>query len=131
MPPPLTPADRERLGKRLRARHRELKAEIRAQLADRDDPGVIGLANRLEDTDDWAVADAMAGLDIAMVARDVDELTAVEGALKRLSDGRYGECVDCGEPIALARLDANPSAARCIRCQEAWEKKAGATPTSL
>lgn len=126
-----TPSERDRLAARLRSRHRELKAEIRTQLADRDDPRVMGLANRLDDTDDWAVADAMAGLDIAMVARDVEELTAVEAAIARLAVGRYGECVDCGEPIPGARLDANPSAARCIRCQEAFEKRSGASPTSL
>ena len=43
-------------------------------------------------------------------------------ALKRLDEGSYGECVDCGAHIAEARLHAAPEAARCIHCQEKLEK---------
>ena len=70
MTAPLTASDLRALGDRLRARHRELRAEIRDQFTDHDDPDTMALRNRLEDTDDWAVADAMAGLDIALVAHD-------------------------------------------------------------
>jgi len=110
-------------GARLRARRAELRAEVRAQFADHDDPRVMALRNRLEDTDDWAVADEMAALDIAQVSRDVKELAEVEAALERIADGSYGLCIDCGAEIAPARLDANPAARRCIRCQEALERR--------
>ena len=33
-----------------------------------------------------------------------------------------GLCVDCGEPIGPERLEALPDAARCLRCQAAWEQ---------
>lgn len=108
-------------------RRRELRAEIRDQFADHDDPKVMALRNRLEDTDDWAVADEWAALDIAQVSRDVRELAAVESALTRIADGTYGQCVDCGEPIPPARLAVNPSAARCIACQERFEARQAAT----
>ena len=49
----------------------------------------------------------------------------VERALKRLSDGGYGRCIDCDEPIPAARLHAYPAATRCIRCQEAFERRQG------
>jgi RNA polymerase-binding transcription factor DksA len=42
--------------------------------------------------------------------------------------GTYGECRDCGEPIALARLSAYPTAMRCLACQQRHEKKAGGPP---
>ena len=119
--------DLRHLADRLRARHRELRAAIREQFADHDDPGSMALRNRLEDTDDWAVADTMQGLDIAMVARDVAEIGEVERALKRLADGSYGRCVDCDEEIPAARLHAYPSAARYIRCQEAYERRVAQT----
>ena len=125
MPTPLNAADLRVLADRLRTRHRELRTAIREQFADHDDPDTMALRNRLEDTDDWAVADAMAGFDIAMVARDVAEIGEVERALKRLSDGGYGRCIDCDEPIPAARLHAYPAAARCIRCQEAFERRQG------
>ncbi|HEY7902098.1 MAG TPA: TraR/DksA family transcriptional regulator [Casimicrobiaceae bacterium] len=111
-------------------RRHDLRAEIREQFADHDDPKVMALRNRLEDTDDWAVADEWAALDIAQVSRDVRELAAVEVALTRIADGSYGVCVDCGQPIAPARLAVSPSAARCIACQERLERR-GTAPSTL
>ena len=123
MSAPLAPAELRRLTDRLRGRHRELREAIRAQFADHDDPDTMALRNRLEDTDDWAVADAMAGQDIAMVAHDVAEIGEVEAALRRVAEGTYGRCADCDAAIPVARLEAYPTALRCIRCQEAVERR--------
>jgi DnaK suppressor protein len=123
---PLTDPDLRHLADRLRQRHRELRSAIRELFADHDDPETMALRNRLEDTDDWAVADAMQGFDIAMVAREVAEIAEVEGALRRMSEGGYGQCVDCDEPIPAARLHAYPAASRCVGCQEAVERRATA-----
>ena len=92
-------------------------------LRTQDDPRLVGLRNRMEDTDDWAVADAMAAHDITLVSRDLAELANVEQALARLAGGSYGECVDCGNAIPYARLAAYPAARRCVGCQEADEKR--------
>lgn len=32
------------------------------------------------------------------------------------------DCAACGDPIEPDRLKANPSAKRCLRCQEAFER---------
>jgi DnaK suppressor protein len=53
--------------------------------------------------------------------RDQHELQDVRAALQRIADGSYGECIDCGQSIALARLQAFPSAKRCIQCQTKYE----------
>lgn len=50
------------------------------------------------------------------------ELRLVQAALDRMKEGLYGQCVECGEAIAPARLEASPEAARCIRCQTAAEQ---------
>jgi RNA polymerase-binding transcription factor DksA len=44
------------------------------------------------------------------------EIASVKRALARIDDGTYGQCVRCGEPIADARLEAQPEAALCIGC---------------
>lgn len=44
------------------------------------------------------------------------ELTQIDAALRRLEDGSYGECLECGEPIAAKRLELDPSAPLCIGC---------------
>jgi RNA polymerase-binding protein DksA len=129
--PGLSSADRAELESRLRVRQRQLRAEIARHLNTQDDPRLVGMRNRMEDTDDWAVADAMANMDIASVSRDLSELTAVEAALARLAGGDYGECVDCGIAIPLARLSAYPAAKRCVSCQERAEeaaRRAGRAP---
>ena len=117
----LTDAERNGLAKALRARRKTLGAEIAAKLETQDNPALLGLRNRMEETDDWAVADLETALDVAEVSRDAGELREVEGALTRMADGTYGDCVDCGKVIPYARLEANPSAARCIACQERVE----------
>jgi DnaK suppressor protein len=68
--------------------------------------------------------DADAGLDLADNARTAAVLEAaqvqlkhVQEALRRLDEGKYGRCVDCGSDLPEARLDARPEAARCMTCQ--------------
>ena len=117
-------AERAALEAKLRARLAELRAEIAGQLKTQDDPRLVGLRNRMEDTDDWAVADTMAAMDIAEVSRDLTVLADIEAALARIKDGSYGECVDCGVEIAYARLAAYPAAKRCVACQEVAEAAA-------
>ena len=118
---PLTAAEKAALEAKLRARRDELRTEIAGQLKNQDDPRLVGLRNRMEDTDDWAVADAMAAMDIASVSRVLAILADVETALSRLADGTYGECVDCAAGIPYARLSAYPAAKRCVGCQEIAE----------
>ncbi len=48
-------------------------------------------------------------------------LQMVEGALVRISEGVYGECVSCGNEINSKRLEAVPWARHCIACQEKLE----------
>jgi DnaK suppressor protein len=82
------------------------------------------LPNRRLDTDDEAAAEAATSMDIAHVARDAEELAVLDEALERVASGDYGACIDCGEDIAVARLSANPAAARCCECQERSERAA-------
>jgi DnaK suppressor protein len=49
-------------------------------------------------------------------------LFQVEDALRRMDEGVYGRCSNCGRPISLQRLEAVPWARFCIDCQELSEK---------
>lgn len=121
--PALTSDQHAALEAALRTRQRELRAEVAAKLRTQDDPRLVGLRNRMQDTDDWAAADAMAAHDITLVSRDLAELANVEQALARVNAGSYGECVDCGSAIPYARLAAYPAAMRCVTCQEVAERR--------
>ena len=127
----MTATERSTLAKQLEDRRRVLRGELADKLDAQDNPALLGLRNRMEATDDWAVADLETALDVAEVSRDVGELREVEAALVRVKDKTYGECVECGNDIPYARLVANPSAARCIACQEKLEASQRRGPPTL
>lgn len=49
------------------------------------------------------------------------EISRIARALDQIKNDTYGVCVDCGERIPMARLEAHPFADRCIRCATAAE----------
>ena len=49
-------------------------------------------------------------------------LRLIEEALDRITEGSYGECLNCGEDIQPKRLDAIPWTPHCIKCQEQIEQ---------
>jgi len=58
-------------------------------------------------------------------------LSDVDAALRAVSEGVYGACVECGEPIRLKRLETIPWASHCIVCQEFIERREAAQGTDL
>jgi DnaK suppressor protein len=52
----------------------------------------------------------------ALAGSLTETLTEIEAALAKLEAGTYGQCEDCGQAIAPARLEAMPSARFCITC---------------
>src|SRR5438045_4959412 len=59
---------------------------------------------------------------ISMSANDRKLLQLIDEALERVERGEYGECVNCGEPLAEKRLDAVPWARYCLKCQDLQER---------
>lgn len=80
-----------------------------------------GTSTEVHDLKDEAFASQLA--DLRGMAREQmwGELAAVRLALSRIDAGGYGHCEDCGGDIGRERLLAQPSAARCLRCQERAE----------
>ncbi len=58
---------------------------------------------------------------IANNARDM--LTQTKHALERITDGSYGVCEECGEPIGKLRLMAFPRATLCMTCKKREERR--------
>ena len=50
-------------------------------------------------------------------------LYTIDEALKRVKDGSYGSCTQCGKQISKKRLDALPHTELCIACQSKNESK--------
>ena len=73
------------------------------------------------DSGDEALAVSMGDLAAARMDHEVRALKALDDARQRLDQDGFGLCEDCGAPIPLARLIANPAATRCVACQERFE----------
>ena len=118
----MTPSQIEQLQRALEARRVTLLDEIRRDAARARAEQYGEIAGRVTDAGDQSVAGLFVDINQAELARDVKELREIEAACRRLADGSYGACTDCGADIGLERLQAEPEAARCIDCQRRHEK---------
>lgn len=58
----------------------------------------------------------------AAVDRDQQALSDIETARARIAAGSVGSCIDCGGVIGFDRLLAQPTASRCVPCQDFYEQ---------
>jgi RNA polymerase-binding transcription factor DksA len=73
------------------------------------------------------IADVATNYESREILREIqvteeDQLRQVEGALKRIEAGTYGQCERCGGKIEPARLEALPHAPTCIACRRREER---------
>lgn len=114
---------------RLRNRAEQLRHEVQQTRARSLDESPANITERARDSEDDSFADLIVDTNLAEMDRDVSELRMIDSALQRISAGTYGICVSCDQPIPTARLEAEPTAQRCIACQERYEKTHSSTPT--
>jgi RNA polymerase-binding transcription factor DksA len=107
---------------RLRARDLELRQTIHNALVNTEDKTYAEVAGRVLDVAEQSVADMFADDKIIMIQKEVAEQSDVAAALARITNGTYGVCVDCTDDIGVARLEAYPTAKRCIRCQTHYDR---------
>jgi RNA polymerase-binding protein DksA len=113
-------------------RFRQLLEEERRRVVDaieylhKENPGSIE-----DETEDQTADNHLAETATATLDREIDYtleensehvLEAIDAALKRIEDGTYGTCVNCGKPIAEERLAAIPWATHCIDCKRLEER---------
>lgn len=103
-------------------RERKLREALRDELRRSGNEHYAELAGAVHDLADEAVADELIDIENALIQRHVQELRALEGARQRLVGGTIADCVACEGEIGYKRLLANPAAARCVACQEVFER---------
>jgi DnaK suppressor protein len=72
---------------------------------------------------DQAATDIEQSMRMRLCNREALYIKKIEEALRRIEDGTFGECDECGEDIELRRLEARPTATLCVHCKEEQEKK--------
>ena len=117
--------------RKLRGRTGVLRQEIRDALLRSDAEPYVQLAGQVHDAADEAIADLLVDVNLSDITRDVEECRDIEGALTRIATRAFGICVSCREPIGLDRLEAYPTAKRCLTCQQLHDRRFAtpATPT--
>jgi len=107
------------LKKMLDNRRRELMAEVQGRMRDVRTEG-----NKERDAMDQGESsevDIHEDIELALIQMKSETLNKIEAARRRLDEGTYGDCFECGDEISEARLRALPFAVRCKDCEEARE----------
>ena len=107
------------LRKMLEDRRRELLNEVQGRMRD------VRLEGNKErdvlDQGESSEVDIQEDIEFALIQMKSETLNKIDAALRRLEDGTYGDCFECGDQISEARLRALPFAVRCKDCEEARE----------
>ena len=104
----------ERFRTLLEGRHRELRLSLgQTQHEMKTAPHDYG-----KDEGDRANTSQAREMDLGQRSRDRALLGAVDAALRRISEGTFGECLNYGQEINNKRLEAIPWVRYCITCQE-------------
>ncbi|HMB16381.1 MAG TPA: TraR/DksA family transcriptional regulator [Pelovirga sp.] len=84
-----------------------------------------------QDTGDSALIDLLEDTGLAVTDIRHQELLRIDDTIKRVKEGRYGLCEDCGRKIGRGRLRVAPYAPCCIDCQEKREAPGADTSHTL
>jgi RNA polymerase-binding protein DksA len=119
----LTQSQLDQLTRKLKENYQALLREVREELDNSGNQHRIDLLNNEPgDTGDESLANALADFNLTILDRHIDGMRDIEAALQRVRNGEYGVCIDCGDAVGFGRLQAYPTAKRCIVCQEQREK---------
>jgi RNA polymerase-binding protein DksA len=119
----LKPEDLNAVRAALTAQHEALVKQFRQDVAESGNTHYAEVLGRASgDSSDEALAVTLGDLSAARLDHEVRQLRDIENAMRRMNDGDFGECSECGAAIPVARLIANPAAVRCVTCQEVFEK---------
>ena len=125
MPPRAPAADRFRgLKSMLIAKRDALLNEAKQEIQKYVSGENRQLVDTAIDEADWAAVEISEDINLKRLSAQRQLLNDVEECLRKVSEGTYGICEDCGEEISEKRLRVIPTATLCIDCKEQREKMA-------
>ena len=117
--PELKPPQLKQLQSVLKEKRQSLKTQLKNSNQDTRpvtlDQQSVGRVSRIDAIQQQQMA-------LANQQQSTQLLKRIELALQRIDSAEYGYCLQCAEPIAFARLQAQPFASLCLDCQSASEK---------
>lgn len=81
------------------------------------------LVSHFADESEQMVVEQSQNLSLHLREKERQVLLQIEKALSKISDGTYGLCECCQDPIGLKRLNARPFTHLCVSCMEEQESQ--------
>lgn len=103
-------------------RREEIVKEAKAEISKYIKGETRHLVETALDDGDWSVIDLSEDISLKQLSTHRETLLRIDEALRKLEEGTYGKCEDCGEEISEKRLKVLPFAIYCIDCQEKREQ---------
>ena len=107
----------------LEERRREIMSEVHGRMRDVRAEGAGSAVQGVLDAAESSELDIQDEIEFALIQMKAETLNKIDEALRRLEEGTYGYCFECGEEVSEKRLRALPFAVRCKDCEEAREIK--------
>jgi DnaK suppressor protein len=105
----------------LEERRRQILSAVKTKIKDVRAEGSGGMMHTVADAAESSESDIQDDIEFALIQLKAETLNKIDEALRRLEEGSYGYCFECGEEISEQRLRALPFAVRCKDCEEQRE----------
>ena len=103
----------------LESRRAELSQDVQGRIRDVRNEGVGD--RDVVDAAESGEIEIQDDIGFALIQLKAETLKQIDTALRRIDEGAYGDCFECGDEIAEARLRALPFAVRCRDCEAIHE----------
>jgi len=104
----------------------EKRKEVLKEIKNDTSRYIKGESKQLVDTalddGDWSIVDLAEDINLQHLGAHREDLLKIDEAIRKLDEGTYGICEDCGDEISEQRLKILPYAIYCIDCKEKREK---------
>ena len=113
----------QQFDQRLATMQTELMTLLKTHLGDDASHPLISRLTEHQTNVESLVADLSEEMDLTVYQLELAQLNDIAAARERIRQGTFGVCVDCESPIPVKRLEAYPTAKRCLPCQALHEKR--------
>lgn len=113
---------RDTLRKSLIEHRKSIISEAKAEIAKFIRGDERQLVDTALDDGDWSLVDVTEDINLSKLTTHKETLNKIDEALRKMNEGTYGICEDCGVEISEARLSVIPFAIHCVDCKEKRER---------
>jgi DnaK suppressor protein len=110
------------LRKLLITRREEIIKEAKSEISKYIKGETRQLVDTALDDGDWSIIDLSEDISLKQLSTHRENLLKIDEALRKLDEGTYGICEDCGGEISEERLQVIPFAIHCLDCKEKREQ---------